>query len=50
MTVNDIALLFKDNSGIIATITLIIISLVEVSPIKINPWSWLGNTINSGIL
>lgn len=50
MTLNDIALLFRDNGGMIAICIAVIMSLVEISPIKINPWSWLGNTLNKGIL
>lgn len=50
MTFNDIALLLKDNGGIFAAVLVIVMSLVEISPIKINPWSWLGNTLNKGIL
>ena len=50
MTFNDIALLLKDNSGVVALILVAVASLVEISPIKINPWSWLGNTLNKGIL
>lgn len=50
MTLNDIALLCKDNGGIIAIALVVAMSLVEISPIKINPWSWLGNALNKGIL
>lgn len=50
MTLNDIALLLKDNGGILAAALVIVMSLVEISPIKINPWSWLGNMLNKGIL
>lgn len=50
MTFNDIALLFKDNGGIIAVGAVIVMSLVEISPIKINPWSWIGKVLNKDIL
>lgn len=50
MTLNDIAILVRDNGGIIAVGLAIIMSLVEVSPIKINPWSWIGNVLNKGII
>ena len=33
-----------------AAVLVIVMSLVEISPIKINPWSWLGNMLNKGIL
>ena len=50
MTFNDIALLFKYNGGIIAVGAEIVMSLVEISPIKINPWSWIGKVLNKDIL
>ena len=50
MTLNDIALLFRDNGGIIAVILITSMSLIEISPIKVNPWSWLGNQLNKGII
>ena len=50
MTLNDIALLAKDNSGIVVVCVLVVMSLVEVSPIKINPWSFLGNMLNKGVI
>ena len=50
MTFNDIVLLFKENGGIIAVCSVVIMSLVEVSPIKINPWSWIGNMFNRGVI
>lgn len=50
MTFNDIALLFQENGGIIAVGTVVVMSLVEISPIKINPWSWIGKVLNKDIL
>lgn len=50
MTLYDISLLLKDNRGIVVALVLILMSLLEVSKIKINPWSWLGNALNKGIL
>lgn len=50
MTLNDIALLIRDNGGMIAICIVIIMSLIEITPIKINPWTWLGNTLNRGII
>lgn len=50
MTFNDIALLISDNGGIIAVCAVVVMSLVEVSPIKINPWSWIGKVLNKDIL
>lgn len=50
MTLNDIAILVRDNGGMIAICTAIVMSLVEISPIKINPWSWIGNVLNKDII
>lgn len=50
MTLNDIALLIGNNGGVVAVLLLVFMSLVEISPIKINPWSWLGNQLNKGII
>lgn len=50
MTLNDIALLFQENGGIITVGAVVVMSLVEISPIKINPWSWIGKVLNKDIL
>ena len=50
MTLNDIALLFQENGGIITVGAVVVMSLVEVAPIKINPWSWIGNALNKGVI
>lgn len=50
MTLNDIAVIVRDNGGMIAICAAIVMSLVEVSPIKINPWSWIGNVLNKDII
>ncbi len=50
MTLNDIAIIVRDNGGIVAIGLVIIMSLVEIAPIKINPWSWLGNMLNKGVI
>lgn len=50
MTFSDITSFFSDNSGIISAGVLVIMSLVEISPIKINPWSWLAGLLNKPII
>lgn len=50
MTLNDIAILVRDNGEMIAICTAIVMSLIEISPIKLNPWSWIGNVFNKGII
>ena len=35
------------NGGTMVVLLFIVGSLIQVSPLKINPWTWLGNTIRS---
>ena len=50
MTLNDIALLIENNKGLLGLCVIIIMSLLEVSKIKINPWSFIGNLLNKGVI
>ena len=50
MTLNDIALLIENNKGLLGVCVIIIMSLLEVSKIKINPWSFIGNLLNKGVI
>lgn len=50
MTLNDIAMIVRDNGGVVAIGFVGLMSLVEVAPIKINPWSWLGNVLNKSVI
>ena len=50
MTISEFADVLKDNGGLIALIIAVIMSLLEVSKIKINPWSWIGNLLNKGVI
>ena len=46
MTLEELKELFLGNGGIIGGGALIIIlTLVQITPIKLNPWSWLGRHI-----
>ena len=45
MSFQDIMALINDNTGILAIIAVVLLSLIEVTPIKINPWSWLFKKI-----
>lgn len=38
-----------ENTEIVSLAVLALLSIVEVSPIKINPWSWIGKTIGRAI-
>lgn len=46
MTLYDIYIMIRDNLGMGAFVVVLLFSLVEVSKIKINPWSWIGNLFN----
>lgn len=50
MTLNDIAVIASENKGAIGLIVILVMSILEVSKIKINPWSMIGNVLNKGIL
>ena len=50
MTLNDIALFLSENKGSLSVIVLLAMTFLEVSKIKINPWSWIGNLLNGGII
>lgn len=46
MSLQEIKELLLGNSGFWLCILFIVLSLVEISPIKINPWTWLGRKIS----
>lgn len=45
MTTQDIVGILKNGGGIL----LIILTVVQISPIKLNPWSWLARTIGKAL-
>lgn len=45
MTLQEFLEAIGDNSGILAIATVVLLSLIEITPIKLNPWSWLGKKI-----
>ena len=49
MTAYEIFLLVRENLGIGAVGLIVLMSLVEFSKIKINPWSAIGNIFNRGL-
>ena len=49
MTAYEIFVMVRENLGIGAVGLMILMSLVEISKIKINPWSWIGNMFNRGL-
>lgn len=50
MTLHDIYLVANDNITVIGLILFIILSLIEVSKIKINPLSWIRSIIFKSIV
>ena len=50
MTLNEILSLVENNKGLLGVFVIIIMSLLEISKIKINPWSWIGNLLNKGVI
>ena len=42
MTLQELFKLISDHSGLFTIIVTILLSLIEITPIKLNPWSWLG--------
>jgi hypothetical protein len=49
MTLYDIYIMVRDNLGMGTLFVIVILSLVEVSKIKINPLSFIGNVLNRDI-
>jgi hypothetical protein len=45
LALQELIKIINDHSGILAIIAAAILSLVEIAPIKFNPWSWLGKKI-----
>lgn len=50
MTVIDIFKVVQENSGIITIILIVVASVLEVSKIRINPWSWVGRMFNKDVI
>lgn len=46
MSLQEIKELLLGNGGFWFCILFVLLSLVEISPIKINPWTWLGQKIS----
>ena len=46
MTAYEIFLLVRENLGIGAVVLIVVMSLMEFTKIKINPWSFIGNIFN----
>ena len=49
MTSYEIFLLVRENLGIGVVVLIVVMSLMEFTKIKINPWSFIGNIFNRGL-
>ena len=49
MTLNDIAVIVRDNIGLGSILIAILMSIVQVSKIPVNPWSWIGKVLNKDL-
>ena len=47
MTLQELITIFKNNGNFILASLLVISLLVEITPVKINPWSWFAKKIGS---
>ena len=45
MTLKELIHIFKNNSSFWIALLLVVTLLIEITPIKINPWSWLAKKI-----
>ena len=50
MTLQEAFELLLGNGGFWATVVVILLSLIEITPIKINPLSWIGRVFNKEVM
>ena len=50
MTLQEIINSFTGNSGFWIVVIGIVLTLIEITPIKINPWSWIGRLFNKDVM
>ena len=50
MTVKEVFDLMNSYSGLTTIAVVVLASLLEVSKIKINPWSWVGGLLNKNVM
>ena len=49
MDIKEIAELYNIGAGDVGVFILVIMSIIQISPIKINPWSWIAKKIGKAI-
>lgn len=45
MTLEAIKQIFLGGGGVVTAIVIIALTLIQITPIKLNPWSWIGRRI-----
>ena len=50
MTLQEIIQSFANDSGFWIVVIGIALTLIEITPIKINPWSWIGRLFNKDVM
>lgn len=50
MTIKEVFDLVNEYSNLSAIIVIVLASMLEISKIQINPWSWLGRVINKDVI
>lgn len=50
MDLNEILQLISSHNSTIWIVTLVVTGLIQISPIKVNPWSWLCNQIKNALM
>lgn len=50
MTLKEILELLFGNGGFWATVIIVVLTLIEITPIKINPWSWVAHIFNKEVM
>lgn len=50
MTIKDVFDVIQANNSLVLIAFILLASLLEISKIKINPWSWLGRVINKDVI
>lgn len=50
MTLQEIINSFAGDSGFWIVVIGVVLTLIEITPIKINPWSWIGRLFNKDVM
>ena len=50
LTLQEIINSFAGDSGFWIVVIGVVLTLIEITPIKINPWSWIGRLFNKDVM